>query len=553
MNAGTGGFDPQGDVRQALAAVVRDHGPTILADPRHLGDALNVLLPTAPEETGILVATARAGTGAQLAQQAAKVGPGAALEAVSANLAQSGVLDPQRSRWAVGEVARVMGFPISDPAPAAPAGRALGGMAAWSGSASVPPPPPAAPLGFPVPLPAAALGFPAPPPAAPLGFPAAPAASTPPPAAWPPVPPPPSGPPPFQAPTAFPPFSPPPAPSPFTPRPAPSAFTPPSAPPAFRGPSTPGPFGQGAPGSPPQGPQWAGARIPSRPSPPRPPTGSGSSGGPPPRAPPAGPRPKGGRPLALIAAAVVIVLIVGYLGVAAVVGLVPFKTAAPVAVATPTPTAAPTFTSTPTPTSTSSPTAKPSATGSPAPSQLSNLLPSYITGDPTHDICSPEPSAADVASGMSGEEFCDLTQNQSVAEQYVLYAGFPTEGPATAYFTSLITANGMKATQGNCQNLTLVNTSDGSSKYCENTYTTTGTKSASGSDFVFTGSPGFELGNTFTVSTLGAVCADVNSVDVLGFTDRSYAAMGILISCLGTEQDQQVNSDFLAGDFFLGS
>ncbi len=503
MNAGTGGFDPQGDVRQALAAVVRDHGPTILADPRHLGDALNVLLPTTPEETGILVAAARAGTGPQLAQQAAKVGPGAALEAVSANLAQSGVLDPQRSRWAVGEVARAMGFPISDPAPAAPAGRALGGMAAWSGPGSVPPPPPAA-----------RLGFPAPPPAAP---------------------------------------------PPFTPPPAPSAFTPPSTPPAFPGPSIPGPFGQGAPGSPPQGPQWAGARIPSRPSPPGPPTGSGSSGGPPPRARPAGPRPKGRRPLALIAAAVVIVLIFGYLGVAAVVGLVPFKTAAPVAVATPTPTAAPTFTSTPTPTSTSFPAAKPSssgspsATGSPALSQLSHLLPSYITGDPTHDVCSAEPSAADVASGVSGEEFCDLTQNQSVAEQYVLYAGFPTEGPATAYFTSLITANGMKATQGNCQNLTLVNTSDGSSKYCENTYTTTGTKSASGSDFVFTGSPGFELGNTFTVSTLGAVCADVNSVDVLGFTDPSYAAVGILISCLGNEQDQQVNSDFLAGDFFLGS
>ena len=525
MNAGTGGFDPQGDVRQALAAVVRDHGPTILADPRHLGDALNVLLPTTPEETGILVAAARAGTGPQLAQQAAKVGPGAALEAVSANLAQSGVLDPQRSRWAVGEVARAMGFPISDPAPAAPAGRALGGMAAWSGPGSVPPPPPAARLGFPAPPPAAPLDFPAPPPAAPLGFPAPPPA----------------------------------APPPFTPPPAPSAFTPPSTPPAFPGPSIPGPFGQGAPGSPPQGPQWAGARIPSRPSPPGPPTGSGSSGGPPPRARPAGPRPKGRRPLALIAAAVVIVLIFGYLGVAAVVGLVPFKTAAPVAVATPTPTAAPTFTSTPTPTSTSFPAAKPSssgspsATGSPALSQLSHLLPSYITGDPTHDVCSAEPSAADVASGVSGEEFCDLTQNQSVAEQYVLYAGFPTEGPATAYFTSLITANGMKATQGNCQNLTLVNTSDGSSKYCENTYTTTGTKSASGSDFVFTGSPGFELGNTFTVSTLGAVCADVNSVDVLGFTDPSYAAVGILISCLGNEQDQQVNSDFLAGDFFLGS
>ena len=511
MNAGTGGFDPQGDVRQALAAVVRDHGPTILADPRQLGNALNVLLPSAPEETGMLVAAARAGTGAQLAQQAAKVGPASALEAVSANLAQSGVLDSRRSRWAVGEVARAMGFPISDPAPAAPAGPALGGMAAWSGSRSVPPPPPAVPLGFP----------------------AAPAAYTPPPATWPPVPPP--------------------APPPFTAPPAPSAFTPPSAPPAFQGPSTPVPFGQGAPGSPPQGPQWAGARIPSRPSTPRPPTGSGSSGGPPPRARPAGPRPKADRPLALIAAAVVIVLIVGYLCVAAVVGLVPFKTAAPVVVATPTPTAAPTFTSTPTPTSTSSPTAKPSATGSPALSQLSNLLPSYVTGDPTHDICSAEPSAADVASGVSGEEFCDLTQNQTAAEQYVLYAAFPTQVPATAYFASLITANGMKAAPGNCQNLTLVSTSDGSSKYCENTYTTTGTKSASGSEFVFSGSPSFELGNTFTVSTLGAVCADVNSVDVLGFTDPPYEAVGILISCLGTEQDQQVSSDFLAGDFFLGS
>jgi len=255
----------------------------------------------------------------------------------------------------------------------------------------------------------------------------------------------------------------------------------------------------------------------------------------------------------------VIVLIVGYIGVAAVAGLVPFTAAAPVAVATPTPTAEPTFTSTATPASTFSPTAKasssgnPSATVSPSLSPLSNLLPSYITGDPTHDLCSAEPSAADVASGVSGEEFCDLTQNQTAAEQYVLYAAFPTQSLATAYFASLITANGMKAAQGSCQNLTLANTSDGSSKYCENTYTTTGTKSASGSDFVFSGSPGFELGNTFTVSTLGAVCADVNSVDVLGFTDPPHAAVGILISCLGTEQDQQVNSDFLAGDFFLGS
>jgi hypothetical protein len=253
----------------------------------------------------------------------------------------------------------------------------------------------------------------------------------------------------------------------------------------------------------------------------------------------------------------VIVLIVGYLGVAAVVGLVPFKTAAPVVVATPTPTVAPTFTSTPTPTSTSSPTAKPSssgspsATGSPALSQLSNLLPSYITGN-TVDSCSAEPSDAYVATGESGEELCDLTLNNSIAEDYVLFAGFPTEGPAAAYFTSLLTANGMKSTQGSCQNLTLVNTSDGNSQYCENTYTTNGTKSSSGSDFVFTGNPSFELGDSNPVSSLQD-CSTVNSVDVLGFSDPTYAAVGIAISCLGTEEDQQVNSDFLAGDFFLGS
>jgi hypothetical protein len=29
--------------------------------------------------------------------------------------------------------------------------------------------------------------------------------------------------------------------------------------------------------------------------------------------------------------------------------------------------------------------------------------------------------------------------------------------------------------------------------------------------------------------------------------------VGITMSCLGTEQDQEVNSDFLAGNFFLGS
>jgi hypothetical protein len=255
----------------------------------------------------------------------------------------------------------------------------------------------------------------------------------------------------------------------------------------------------------------------------------------------------------------VIVLLIAYFGVSATAGFFPFKAAAPVA--SPTPTPAPTLAPTPTPTSSASPSASPtastsssaspSATGSPSLSALGDLLPTYITGN-TADSCQEEPSDAYVATGESDEELCDLTQNTSVAEDYVLYAGFPTETPATAYFTSLLTANGMKATQGNCQNLTLVNSTTGSSQYCENTYTTTNTKSSSGSDFVFTGSPDFELGNSNPVSSLD-LCSDVNSVDVLGFTDPTYAAVGIAISCLGTEEDAQINADFLAGNFFLGS
>jgi hypothetical protein len=529
MNADTGGFDPQGDVRQALAAVVRDHGPDILADPRHLGAVLNILLPTAPEEAEMLVSAARAGTSAQLVQRVASVGPDAAVQAVSGNLTQSGVLDPRASRWAVGEIARAMGLPLSDAAPAAPV---QGGMAAWPGQGAVP----AVPL-------VAPIGFPPPPPAVP-----------PPPAAWPPPPPPfpaQAGAAPFNPPPAPSPFTPPAAPSPFTPPPAPPVFTPPGAGPAFPGPSAARPLGQGAPGGPPPGPPGAGAGIPYQPPPPSPPPGSGPPPGPPPGTAPAGPPRKSSRPLALIAAAVVVVLIFGYVLVAAIADLFPFTTPAPVA--TPTPTPAPTATATPTTSPSSSPTAsasaRPSGTASPSLGQLSTLLPSYITGN-TADVCSGETSAAYVASGESGEELCDLTQDQTVIEDYILYSGFPTETPATAYFNSVLTANGMTSGQGNCKNLTLVATADGSSQYCEGTYTTS---TSNGSDFVFTGNPNFDLGNNNPVSTLGAVCADVNSLDVLGFTDPTYAAVGIAVSCLGTEEDQQVNADFLAGDFFLGS
>jgi hypothetical protein len=249
----------------------------------------------------------------------------------------------------------------------------------------------------------------------------------------------------------------------------------------------------------------------------------------------------------------VVLLIVIYFLAAATAGFFPFSAAA--RVATPTPTPVPTFTSTPTIAASSSPTAGPSSSGSPATSgspslsPLASLLPSYVTGN-TADSCSPVPTSDELASGVSSEELCDLTESQD-AEDYVLYVGFPTEDLATTYFNSLLTGNGMKASQGSCQNLTLVTASDGSSQYCESPYKTTGANSNSGSDFVFSGTPSFQLGNSNPVSSLD-VCSAVNSVDVLGFTDPTYSAVGLAMSCLGTEQDQEVNSDFLAGNFFLG-
>lgn len=163
MNGPTGGLDSQGVARQALAQAVRDHGPAILANPHQLGNVLNRLLPTAPEETSVLVAAARAETSSLLAQRVTTAGPDAAVQAVAGSLAQRGVLDPHASLWAAGEFARALGYPVSDWSPTLPD--------AGMGFA-----PPAPGTGFPPPPPR--VDF-VPPPPPPSGFPAVPAASRP--------------------------------------------------------------------------------------------------------------------------------------------------------------------------------------------------------------------------------------------------------------------------------------------------------------------------------------------------------------------------------------
>jgi hypothetical protein len=262
--------------------------------------------------------------------------------------------------------------------------------------------------------------------------------------------------------------------------------------------------------------------------------------------------------MALIAAVAVIVIVAGYLGIAVAAKLPPFKGSA-----TPTPVAAcpsgeqlrsgqctrttPTPSPTSTPTASASPTPSPTASSSLTP--LAKILPSYITGD-SSSSCSSEPTGAYVATNETSEELCNLSADLSVPEDYVLYVGFPTASPATSYFGSLLSSNGMKASQGDCSSLNLVTASDSTSQYCEDTYTTSG---SSGSDFVFSGSPTFDLGNSNPVSGLD-MCAGATTVDVVGFTDPTYTAVGIAIGCTGaSDGDQLINSDFTAGDLFLGS
>jgi hypothetical protein len=264
--------------------------------------------------------------------------------------------------------------------------------------------------------------------------------------------------------------------------------------------------------------------------------------------------------MVLIAVGVVIVLVAGYLGLAAGAKLPPFsKTASPSPLAAcpsgeqlqagqcvaPTHSAAPSATATASvgPSATATPVTSPSSSLT----SLASVLPSYITGD-TDDVCQTQGSDDFVASGESGQELCDLSNNSNVVEDYVLYAGFSTSGPATTYFNALLSGNGMTNGQGDCSSLSLATASDGSSQYCEGGYTT---KASSGSDLVFTGSNDFNLGNGTVVSGLSE-CLGSTTVDVVAFTDPTYTAVGVALDCEGDEY-QEINDDFTSGDFFLGS
>jgi hypothetical protein len=536
MNMGTGRLDPSGEARQALAAAVKDHGPGILADSRQLGKFLNMALPTWPEEAGLLVAASKARAAAKLAQQVGVSAPGAAIQAVAEGLAHGHGLDPGDCLWAVGEIARALGYPVGDQPPLAVP--AVPGTSAPAGLVASPPTPSAPAVAVPSPLP------PPPPPSADLTASAAPAAFPPPPI---------GGLSASTAPAAFPPPPPPPP-------PPPAGFTP------AIGPSVPG----GSAGAPPP------------PPPPPPPPGSG-----PVWATPATGSGTGNGVLALISGGVIALLVVLYLASAFVFKLAPFSAAAtPRAVAacpvgeqlitgrcaepgtSPTAGASRVAKPTPVPTASVSPSARPTqaatatpaaSTPTPAPTAvpsgstaLADLLPSYITSDSTDDVCTSQPSSSYTASGVSSEELCDTTQNAGVIEDYFVYASFPDATDATRYFESLLSSNGMTAGKGDCTEMSLVNAADGSSDYCEEARS----GDAGAYDvpyFVFSGSTSFDLGESSPVSNLD-VCSTADTADILGFTDPSHPVVGIAITCEDDPgEDSQLNTDFIANDYFLGT
>jgi len=131
------------------------HGPDILADPRHLDSALNVLLPT-PRGDRHPVAAARRH---QRSTASRPRWPAPARPQASPPASPRAASSTREEPLGCGGDRRAMGFPISDPPPAAPV---QSGMAAWPYRFR-PRPRPGDPLGFP-----AATAAYMPPPAPPI-------------------------------------------------------------------------------------------------------------------------------------------------------------------------------------------------------------------------------------------------------------------------------------------------------------------------------------------------------------------------------------------------
>ncbi len=160
-------WDPRGEARQALQAIVDGFGIQVLQNGDLLASMLRDYLPNLPREANLLTAAVRTGAVARLSEDLGKLGmePAATVAMAAAMMERTAAVDPAGARWSAAEYARLLGHPIPGPLP----GPGIAGTMSPSAFAAPSMPPPSMP-------PPSAAGTPPPP--APSAPPAQPPTAT---------------------------------------------------------------------------------------------------------------------------------------------------------------------------------------------------------------------------------------------------------------------------------------------------------------------------------------------------------------------------------------
>ncbi len=100
-------------VRQALSSAVASHGISVLSDPQALGDVAGRLMPGMPHARNLLVTAAGANIAPSLLQHLQQhADPAAAIQQAAHELAQRTGLDLASCQWITSAFARALGYPV---------------------------------------------------------------------------------------------------------------------------------------------------------------------------------------------------------------------------------------------------------------------------------------------------------------------------------------------------------------------------------------------------------------------------------------------------------
>jgi hypothetical protein len=101
----------QGQVSQALRAVIADFGPQVLGNPDLLGNLLKDHIPDHPREINVLQAAAQSGAAAAVDDRIRSgMQPAAAIRMTAAELSNSLAIDSTAAEWGVAEFAQALGY-----------------------------------------------------------------------------------------------------------------------------------------------------------------------------------------------------------------------------------------------------------------------------------------------------------------------------------------------------------------------------------------------------------------------------------------------------------